>query len=171
MIDYYSLAPLNSILNAIAAVLLTAGFIFIRKRWVRAHRACMLSAFAVSTAFFISYLTYHYHVGDVRFQGHGIVRPIYFTILVTHIVLATAIVPLVLITLRRALRGNFERHRRIARWTWPIWMYVSITGVVVYLMCYRMYPPGYKVAPPGAATAVGGATSVAERGTHGFQEH
>ena len=171
MIDYYSLAPLNAILNSIAAALLTAGFIFIRRRRVRAHRACMLSAFAVSTAFFVSYLTYHYHVGDVRFQGHGIVRPIYFTILVTHIILAAAIVPLVLITLRRALSGNFDRHRRVARWTWPIWMYVSITGVVVYLMCYRMYPPGYKVASAGAAAAVGGATSVAERGTHGFQEH
>ena len=156
MIDYYSLAPLNSVLNAMATVLLTAGYVFIRKRRVRAHRACMLSAFAVSTAFFVSYLTYHYHVGDVRFQGHGIVRPIYFTILITHIVLATAIVPLVPITLWRALSGNFERHRRIARWTWPIWMYVSITGVVVYLMCYRMYPPGYKVAPPGATTAVAG---------------
>jgi len=107
MIDYYSLAPLNSILNAIAAALLMAGFIFIRKRWVRAHRACMLSAFGVSTAFFISYLTYHYHVGDVRFQGHGIVRPIYFTILITHIVLAATIVPLVLITLWRAFAGQF----------------------------------------------------------------
>src|SRR5579859_3937779 len=152
MIDYYSLAPLNSILNAIAAVLLMAGFVFIRKRWVRAHRACMVSAVVVSTAFFISYVIYHYHVGDVRFQGHGIIRPIYFTILITHIILAAVIVPLVLITLWRALSGNFHRHRRIARWTWPIWMYVSITGVVVYLMCYRMYPPGYNVAPPVAAT-------------------
>jgi putative membrane protein len=152
MFDYYSLAPLNSILNAIATVLLTVGFICIRRRWVRAHRACMLSAFVVSTAFFVSYLTYHYHVGDVRFQGHGIVRPIYFTILITHIILAAAIVPLVLTTLWRALRGNFPQHRRIARWTWPIWMYVSITGVVVYVMCYQMYPPGYKVAPPVPVT-------------------
>jgi putative membrane protein len=153
MINYYSLAPLNSILNAIAAVLLMAGFIFIRKRWVRAHRACMLSAVAVSTAFFTSYVIYHYHVGDVRFHGHGIIRPIYFTILITHVILAAAIVPLVLITLWRALSGNFGRHRRIARWTWPIWMYVSITGVVVYLMCYRMYPPGYRNSLIPAATA------------------
>src|ERR1700686_1768111 len=153
MINYYSLAPLNSILNAIAAVLLMAGFVFIRMRWVRAHRACMLSAVAVSTAFFTSYVIYHYHVGDVRFQGHGIIRPIYFTILITHVILAAAIVPLVLITLWRALSGNFGRHRRIARWTWPIWMYVSITGVVVYVMCYRMYPPGYNVAPPAGASA------------------
>ena len=86
----------------------------------------------------------------MRFQGHGIVRPIYFTILVTHIILAATIVPLVLTTLWRALRGNFGEHRRIARWTWPLWMYVSISGVVVYLMCYRMYPPGYRVAPPTA---------------------
>jgi putative membrane protein len=154
MIDYHSLAPLNSILNAIAAVLLMAGYVCIRTRRVRAHRACMLSAFVVSTAFFASYLTYHYHVGDVRFQGHGIVRPIYFTILVTHIILAATIVPLVLMTLWRALRGNFGEHRRIARLTWPLWIYVSISGVVVYLMCYRMYPPGYKLPPP-TATAVG----------------
>jgi putative membrane protein len=153
MIDYYSLAPLNSILNASAAVLLMAGFICVRRRWIRAHRACMLTAFVVSTAFFISYLTYHYHVGDVRFQGYGIIRPIYFTILITHIVLAAAIVPLVLTTLWRALRGDFQKHRRIARWTWPIWMYVSITGVVVYVMCYRIYPPGYNVVRPTAATS------------------
>ena len=163
MIDYYSLAPLNSILNAIAAVLLMVGYVCIRKRWVRAHRACMLSAFGVSTAFFISYLTYHYHVGDVRFQGHGIVRPIYFTILITHIVLAATIVPLVLITLWRALRGNFRQHRRIARWTWPIWMYVSVTGVIVYLMCYRMYPPGYRVAPPIAMSAGSASADPARR--------
>jgi len=142
-LNYHSLAPLNAILNSIAAVLLLAGYIFIRMRWVRAHRACMVSAFVVSTAFFISYLTYHYHVGDVRFQGHGLVRPIYFTILITHIILAAAIVPLVLITITRAIRGNFARHRKIAVWTWPLWMYVSVTGVIVYLMCYQMYPPGY----------------------------
>ena len=162
-IDYYSLAPLNSILNAIAAVLLMAGYIFIRTRRVRAHRVCMVSAFAVSTAFFISYLTYHYHVGDVRFQGHGIVRPIYFTILITHITLALTIVPLALITLSRALRGNFSQHRRIARWTWPIWMYVSVTGVIVYLMCYRMYRPGYRVAPPIAMSASLKAPDIARR--------
>jgi uncharacterized membrane protein YozB (DUF420 family) len=150
-LNYHSLAPLNAILNSIATVLLIAGFVFIRNRWIRAHRACMISAFVVSTAFFISYLTYHYHVGDVRFRGYGIVRPIYFTILITHIALAVVIVPLVLITMRRALTGNFARHRKIAVWTLPLWMYVSVTGVVVYLMCYRMYPPGYtetvRIAP------------------------
>jgi putative membrane protein len=152
MSTYYWLAPLNSILNSVAAILLLAGFYCIRRRWVRAHRAFMLSAFTVSTAFFISYLTYHYQVGDVRFQGHGFVRPLYFTILISHISLAAAIVPLVLITLGRALRGNFQKHRRIAVWTWPLWIYVSVTGVVVYLMCYQLYPPGYKT-PPATTTA------------------
>jgi len=151
--SYYSLAPLNSVLNSIAAILLLAGFVFIRMRWIRAHRACMLSAFTVSALFFISYAAYHYHVGDVRFQGRGAIRPVYFSILISHIILATAIVPLALITLWRALRGNFARHRKIARWTWPIWMYVSITGVVVYLLCYRLYPPGYKSAPQSEQSA------------------
>jgi uncharacterized membrane protein YozB (DUF420 family) len=143
MTSYHLLAPLNAILNGLAGSLLVAGFYCIRQRWIRAHRACMLAAFAVSTVFFISYLTYHYHVGDVRFQGHGAVRPAYFTMLISHITLAVAIVPLALITLTRALRGKFARHRRIARWTWPIWIYVSITGIVTYLMCYQLYPPGY----------------------------
>jgi putative membrane protein len=143
MDSYHFLAPLNSGLNATAAILLVAGYYCIRHRWVRAHRALMLSAVVVSVAFFISYCVYHYHVGDVRFQGHGWVRPVYFTILVSHIGLAVAIVPLVLVTLWRALKANFRRHRRIARWTWPLWIYVSITGVVVYLMCYQLYSPGY----------------------------
>jgi putative membrane protein len=143
MDSYHSLAPLNSVLNAIAALLLLAGFYSIRRRWVRLHRAFMLSAVTVSAAFFISYCVYHYHVGDVRFAGRGWVRPAYFTILISHVMLAAAIVPLVMVTLWRALRGNFRRHRRIALWTWPVWIYVSITGVVVYLMCYQLYPPGY----------------------------
>jgi putative membrane protein len=141
---YHVLAPINSILNSIAAVLLTAGFYCIRRHWIRAHRACMLGALGVSTTFFISYCVYHYEVGDVRFQGYGMVRPFYFSILISHITLAAAIVPLALITVTRALRGNFVKHRRIARWTWPIWIYVSITGVVVYLMCYQLYSPGYR---------------------------
>lgn len=142
--SFHFLAPVNSILNGLAAFLLAAGFYCIRRRWVRAHRALMLSAFIVSVAFFISYSIYHYKVGDVRFQGYGPVRPVYFAILISHIALATAIVPLVLITLSRALRGRFDRHRRIARWTWPLWIYVSVTGVVVYLMCYQLYTPGYR---------------------------
>jgi putative membrane protein len=141
--SYHWLAPLNSVLNAAAAMLLLAGYYCIRRRWIRAHRALMLSAVTVSTVFFISYGVYHYHVGDVRFQGHGWVRPVYFTILASHVMLAAAIVPLVLVTLWRALNANFRRHRRIARWAWPIWIYVSVTGVVVYLMCYQLYTPGY----------------------------
>jgi uncharacterized membrane protein YozB (DUF420 family) len=152
MFSYHALAPLNSILNFIAAILLLCGFIFIRMRRVRAHRICMISAVAVSTAFLISYLIYHYHVGDVRFQGHGTVRPVYFTILISHVSLALVILPLIGITLWRALGGRFASHRRIALVTWPLWVYVSVTGVIVYLMCYRMYPPGYHdhVAAPQA---------------------
>ena len=107
--SYHSLAPLNSMLNGVAAVLLLAGFVCIRQRWVRAHRAFMLSAFATSVAFFTSYVIYHYHVGDVRFQGHGWLRPVYFTILVSHVGLAVAIVPLALITLWRGCTGASRR--------------------------------------------------------------
>ena len=133
------LATVNASLNAIAAVLLGAGFYYIRRRRIEAHRVCMISAFAVSVVFLICYLAYHYQVGDVRFQGHGAVRPVYFTILISHIILAVATVPLAIFTLSRALRSRFDAHRRIARWTWPIWMYVSVTGVIVYLMVYIIY--------------------------------
>jgi uncharacterized membrane protein YozB (DUF420 family) len=152
MFSYHALAPLNSILNFVSAVLLLCGFIFIRMRRVRAHRLCMISAVLVSTAFLISYLIYHYHVGDVRFQGQGGVRPVYFTILITHVSLALVILPLIAITLWRALGGRFASHRRIALVTWPLWVYVSVTGVIVYLMCYQMYPPGYhdQAARPSA---------------------
>jgi uncharacterized membrane protein YozB (DUF420 family) len=155
MLSYDSLAPLNAILNSTAAVLLLAGYIAIRRHRVRVHRACMISAFTVSVAFFTSYCVYHYHVGDVPFGGRGLVRPVYFSILISHVTLAVAIVPLALITLGRALRGRFARHRRIARWTWPIWMYVSVTGVVVYLMVYRLYPH----LPPAATAAARGAVA------------
>lgn len=156
MISYDSLAPLDAILNATAAVLLLCGFIAIRRGRVQAHRAFMLSAFGMSAAFFISYCIYHYHVGDVRFAGQGAIRPVYFSILISHIVLATAILPLVLITLTRALRGRFEKHRRIARWTWPIWIYVSVTGVVVYVMLFLLYPhmpPKTASVPPAAVVS------------------
>lgn len=112
------------------------GYISIRRRDVTAHKACMIAAFGVSTLFLISYVTYHVHVGSVRFTGTGWIRPVYFTILISHIVLAAAVLPLALVTLYRAARGRFEAHRRIARWTLPIWLYVSVTGVVVYLMLY-----------------------------------
>lgn len=137
----FSQAALNASLNALSAVLLTAGFIMIRRRRIRAHRACMLSAFFVSTAFLVSYVTYHIRVGNVLFQGRGWIRPVYFTLLISHIILAIVIVPLALITLSRALREQFDRHRRIARWTLPLWLYVSVTGVLVYVMLYHLYAP------------------------------
>jgi putative membrane protein len=132
------LATVNASLNAIAAVFLAAGFYFIRRRQVGAHRICMLIAFGVSVVFLVCYLTYHYQVGDVRFQGHGPVRPVYFTILISHICLAGLTVPLAVFTLVRALKMRFAAHRRIARWAWPVWMYVSVTGVIVYLMLYHL---------------------------------
>jgi putative membrane protein len=135
------LATVNASLNAIAAVFLGAGFYFIRRRQIAAHRVCMIIAFGVSVVFLICYLTYHYQVGDVRFQGHGPIRPVYFTILISHIILAVTTVPLAIMTLSRALHSRFDAHRRIARWTWPIWMYVSVTGVIVYVMVYHIYGP------------------------------
>jgi len=120
--------------------LLTSGYFFIRRKRVIAHRNCQIAALTVSVLFLISYLTYHYHHGATRFAGQGIARPIYFTILTTHTILAAVIVPFVIITVRRAKRGDFQRHKRIARVTLPMWLYVSITGVVVYLMLYHLYP-------------------------------
>lgn len=115
-----------------------AGYLFIRSGKVQAHKFCMLSAFTASTLFLISYLTYHFQVGSVPFQGQGWIRWIYFTILISHTILAAVIVPLVMLTLFRALKGNFERHKRIARWALPLWLYVSVTGVIVYWMLYRL---------------------------------
>jgi putative membrane protein len=135
------LPHLNASLNATSFCLLVAGLFLILRGRVAAHRACMLAALVVSTIFLVSYVVYHAQYGSMRFAGQGLVRPIYFSILITHVTLAAAIVPLVFVTVRRALRGDFERHRRIARWTYPLWLYVSATGVVVYLMLYRLYPP------------------------------
>jgi putative membrane protein len=134
----HDLPTLNAVLNSLSAAWLTAGYLFIRRHRVGAHRACMLAAVATSLAFLVSYLVYHAQTGSTRFQSQGAVRAVYFFILGTHTVLAAAIVPLVIVTLTRALRGRFPQHRRIARWTWPIWMYVSITGVVIYLMLYHL---------------------------------
>ncbi|MCI0661972.1 MAG: DUF420 domain-containing protein [Acidobacteria bacterium] len=133
------LPTLNAILNSISAILLLTGFYFIRQRKINAHRACMSGAFITSTLFLISYLFYHYHHGSTRFAGDGAARLVYLTILGTHTVLAAAVLPLVLITFARALSKRFDRHRRIARWTLPIWLYVSVTGVIVYLMLYHLY--------------------------------
>jgi uncharacterized membrane protein YozB (DUF420 family) len=130
------LPTLNAALNTLSAVFLCAGYLFIRAKNMRAHRACMLSAFACSIVFLASYLIYHYQVGSVPYRGQGWSRGVYFVILLTHIILAVAVVPLALITLTRALRERFAAHRRIARWTFPIWLYVSVTGVIVYMMLY-----------------------------------
>ena len=133
------LPALNATLNGIAGLFLLAGYYFIRQRQIARHRAAMIGAFAMSTLFLISYLVYHANVGSRPFPGEGPVRTLYFAILITHIVLAAAIVPLALVTLWRGLKRDDVRHRRIARITWPIWMYVSVTGVVIYLMLYQMY--------------------------------
>jgi uncharacterized membrane protein YozB (DUF420 family) len=136
--DVSGLPAVNAGLNSISTVLLGAGYYFIRQGQREKHRVVMLAAFGSSCLFLTSYLVYHYHAGSVPFQGQGWIRPVYFTILITHIILAAAIVPLALVTLTRALREKYDRHRRIARWTFPIWMYVSVTGVVIYLMLYQM---------------------------------
>ena len=132
------LPALNASLNALATVLLLAGWFFVRRKDVARHRASMAGALAASAAFLTSYVVYHYHAGSRPFTGTGPIRVVYFTILITHVILAAAIVPLVLLTVTRALRGHVERHRAIARWTLPLWLYVSVTGVAVYWMLYQM---------------------------------
>ncbi|HVO59052.1 MAG TPA: DUF420 domain-containing protein [Dongiaceae bacterium] len=138
----FSHAALNATLNGTSAILLAAGYAAIRSGKLAAHKRFMVSAFAVSCAFLVSYLVYHYRVGHVAFQGQGIIRPIYFALLLTHTVLAAVIVPLILITLNRAWKERFDKHRAIARWTLPLWMYVSVTGVIVYWLLYQVYAPG-----------------------------
>jgi uncharacterized membrane protein YozB (DUF420 family) len=138
----YAIYPvLDASLNGTSAVLLVVAHRMIKQGRLAAHRALMLTALGTSTVFLASYLYYHFHVGSVRFQGRGWSRPLYFTILISHTILAAAIVPLIIITLSRALRGRFDQHRRIARWTYPLWLYVSITGVVVYFMLYHLFAP------------------------------
>ena len=133
------LPALNATLNGSAAILLLIGYRFIRRGEIQRHRATMLSACAVSTAFLTSYVIYHANVGSKPFTGQGPIRIVYFAILLTHVLLAATVLPLALVTVIRGLRGRFDRHRAIARWTFPIWLYVSVTGVVVYLMLYQMY--------------------------------
>jgi putative membrane protein len=139
MADLSIFPALNATLNGISAVLITTGHALIRRRKVSMHRACMIAAVITSSLFLASYLYYHAHVRSVHFPGTGWIRPVYFSILISHTVLAAAVPPLVLISLTHALRQRFDRHRRIARWTYPIWLYVSLTGVVVYIMLYRIY--------------------------------
>ncbi|HYL37855.1 MAG TPA: DUF420 domain-containing protein [Bryobacteraceae bacterium] len=135
--DVHALPAVNATLNAAAAVLLVTGYTFIRNGRIQAHKRVMLTAFCVSIAFLTSYLVYHSQVGSVHYPKTGVIRLAYYTILVSHTILAATVPVLAIITLRRALRGDFKRHRKIARWTLPIWLYVSVTGVVVYLMLYR----------------------------------
>ncbi len=131
------LPTLNACLNLLATTFLVSGYSFIKAGNIPRHKVSMIGASLASCAFLASYLVYHWQVGSVAFTGQGWIRPVYFTILISHIVLAIVIAPLVVVTLVRALRGAFERHRRIARWTWPLWMYVSVTGVIVYWLLYH----------------------------------
>lgn len=136
------LPTLNAMLNATSGILILIGFLFIRRGRVTAHRTCMLGAVTCSSLFLISYVVYHvgFGAGVTRFAGTGSVRTAYHAILISHTILAVTVVPFVIVTLTRALRGYFVRHRRIARWTFPMWLYVSVTGVIVYLMLYHFYP-------------------------------
>jgi len=133
------LPTVNASLNALASVFLLTGYAMIRQRRIDAHRACMIAALVTSALFLTSYLIYHYHAGSTPFPGTGWVRPVYFFILITHIILAAVVPPMALVTVWRAYKGRFEKHARLARWTLPIWLYVSVTGVVVYVMLYHLY--------------------------------
>jgi uncharacterized membrane protein YozB (DUF420 family) len=139
--EQYAYFPaLNATLNGTSAVFLLTGRVLIAKRRIVAHRFCMIAAVAASAIFLVCYVFFHYKVGNVLFLGQGWARPVYFTILISHVILAIVIVPLVIITLSRAFRARYARHRAIAQWTWPLWMYVSVTGVIVYFMLYRWFP-------------------------------
>lgn len=135
-----ALPTVNAVLNGTSAVLLFTGYLFIRRRRVTAHKMCMLSAFVTSIVFLVSYLTLRYFTGFTAFPGQGWIRPVYFTILISHTILAAAIPPLALTVLYRAFREQFAKHKWIARLTLPVWFYVSVTGVIVYLMLYQLYP-------------------------------
>lgn len=140
MASAYDILPaVNAVLNATSFLLILIGVSLIRRGNQQAHKRVMLAAVVTSALFLICYLTFHAHAGNVRFQGHGWPRPVYFAILISHTLLAVTVVPLVIVTLVRALRGRFEKHRRSAKWTYPVWMYVSVTGVVIYLMLYQIF--------------------------------
>jgi uncharacterized membrane protein YozB (DUF420 family) len=141
LIPLSSLPAVNASLNGASAAFLIAGYSFIRRGKIMPHRVCMITAFLSSTAFLIFYVYFHLHAGIIRFGGQGWIRPVYFTLLTSHTILAVTIVPLVLITLTRALRERFDRHRAIARWTLPLWLYVSVTGVIIYWLLYLAYTP------------------------------
>jgi uncharacterized membrane protein YozB (DUF420 family) len=139
MLTISDLPALNATLNGIAAILLVTGYLFIKHGRRRQHQWCMLGALTTSALFLVSYVTYHLHAGSRPFPGQGPIRVVYFAILITHVVLAAVIVPLALVTAVRGLRSQFDQHVRIARWTFPVWVYVSVTGVVIYLMLYELY--------------------------------
>jgi len=133
----HDLPAVNATLNALSGVLLLVGYALIRARRIEQHRRIMIAAFVTSSMFLVCYLIYHAQVGSVRFTRHGFVRPLYFTILISHVSLAAVVLPLAILTLSRGLKARYVRHRAIARWTWPIWMYVSVTGVLVYILLYQ----------------------------------
>ncbi len=139
MLTISDLPALNATLNGIAAILLATGYLFIKQGRRRQHQWCMLGALTTSALFLVSYVTYHLHAGSRPFPGQGPIRVVYFAILITHVILAAVIVPLALLTAVRGLRSQFDKHVRIARWTFPVWLYVSVTGVVIYLMLYEIY--------------------------------
>ncbi len=143
MISISDLPAINASLNLISTLFISAGWYFIRHGYWRRHVACMIPALVSSTLFLAGYLVYHFHVGErsTHFTAQGIIRPIYFTMLISHIILAAVTLPLVIVTLVPVFRKRWDRHRRIARWTMPIWLYVSVTGVLVYLMLYKWFPP------------------------------
>jgi uncharacterized membrane protein YozB (DUF420 family) len=142
----FTLPHVNALLNTTSGLFLIAGYILIRRRQIKAHRACMIAAFIASSVFLVSYVLYHsllaYYLGQgpTKFRGEGFIRPVYFVILITHTILAITIVPFIIVTLRRGLKRQDAKHKRIARWTLPLWLYVSVTGVVVYLLLYQIYP-------------------------------
>jgi uncharacterized membrane protein YozB (DUF420 family) len=136
-VTVHTLPAINASLNALSGVLLLIGYGFIRSGRIDQHRRCMIAAFVTSSLFLLCYVIYHVQVGSVRFTRVGVVRPIYFTILITHVTLAATVPPLAIVTLSRGLNGRFQQHRAIARWTFPIWLYVSVTGVLVYVLLYQ----------------------------------
>jgi putative membrane protein len=136
-VTVHDLPAVNASLNALSGLLLLTGYVMIRTRRIQQHRRCMIAAFITSSVFLVSYIVYHAQVGSVPFTRQGFVRPMYFAILVTHVTLAAAVVPLALVTLTRGLKGRYPQHIRIARWTFPIWLYVSVTGVLVYVLLYQ----------------------------------
>jgi len=146
-VKFSDLPALNAFLNGLSAILLTMAFLFIRKKNIVAHRRCMLAAVTCSVLFLISYLTYHAHAGTTKFLNPAWFRKIYIPLLISHTILAATIIPLIIITLTRAFKRRFENHRKIARWTWPLWMYVSVTGVLIYYLLYWKFPQAKPALP------------------------